>query len=284
MKLSIIVCTKNRYERLKCVIKNIIDCSFKDWELIVVEGNSIDQTRTMLLDMYERGAIKYILNNDSRVKGRNAGLNVAEGEYVTFVDDDDVFSSNKFENQVKFLDENPDVDVVSCTTMFNQTLGIANTIKDLSHNDIKKLLKDEDMMAVCNFQSCVFRKSSIDKLFKNNEIPGYFYEEFETGGEGTALLYTMFFSGMKFANITGGLYIYRLGLEKDSVTNNYNLKYYTESLYNNVDDYNGLYVKPLKDRKKFFVDLYNKYKFGIPKAVVTEQPKKKRGRPRKNLA
>jgi glycosyltransferase involved in cell wall biosynthesis len=249
MKVSVIICTYNRFEHLKKAIQSIIDQTYKDWEIIVVEGGGDDNSHRMLMSMYEKNAIKYVNNFlGSRIEARNIGLSVAEGEYVCFLDDDDTCIRNRFEQQINFLDNNADVDVVSCTTLFNQHSGLMHTLKPLNHVDITDLLYAPlDIDHVCHFQSCMFRRSSIEKCFDKGK---YFYNEFIEGGEGQAMLYTMYFNGYKFANITDTIYIYNLGKLENSVSNNYTPRYYNQNLLE----------KDMHTKRNIIMELYNKLK------------------------
>lgn len=279
MKLSIIICTKNRLNSLSLVLKELLLTNIKDYELIVVDGNSEDRTKEFLIELYTKGIIKYANNLGNHIEARNTGLKIATGEYVTFIDDDDMFGKNKFDVQVKFLDENPDIDVISSTTLLGKNVGLQHTFDKLTHDDITKLLKkkENNIEHICNFHSCMFRKSSLDKLFKNNNKPGYFYNEFNTGFEGSGLLYTLYFSGCKFYNTNETFYLYNISSENTSLS-----KLMTPDFYN--ENYLG---KTLATKKKNIIKLYNSYKDFVEESVVDEQsveetPKKKTRKTKKN--
>lgn len=267
MKLSVIVCTKNRCELLKNTIKNIIDQTFKDWELIIVEGNSFDETHNMLMDMYDRGAIKYASNNGDYLDARNIGLKIATGEYVTFVDDDDIILRNKFENQINILDANPDISVVSSLTMFNREVGLEFSTQNHTHEDFVNELSQNDIMQIMNFQSCMFRKADIDKLFANNNKNDYFFKEFVSGGAEYVFLYLLYFSGCKFYNIIDTLYLYRLGEEKNALCKSLSFEEYRI----NIEE------KSLEEKKEFITNLYNSYRDYVeevkPEEVKSEEVK-----------
>ncbi len=92
MKLSIIICTKNRFNSLKALLEYIFKNKFfKDFEVIVIDGNSTDQTKVFCQELYLNKAIKYANNDGNHVDARNKGLNIATGEYVCFMNAGDVF-------------------------------------------------------------------------------------------------------------------------------------------------------------------------------------------------
>lgn len=247
MKLSIIVCTKNRYELLKNAIKNCISQTLKDWELIIVEGNSYDNTHDLLLTMYEQGAIKYIQNDGNIVDARNLGLKHAEGEYVTFFDDDDAMINSRYEIQTKLLDENPNVDVIGCATTTDEQYGVGDTFVDRQHKEINKLVKSGGPLDfICFPKSCVFRKSTLDKIFTDNEICK---QDLKDGCELNAALWRMYFKGAKFMNTPNTMFVY-----------NYQ---HVNAQHNNITPVfydNNIVGKPLEEIKKVISNVYRKRK------------------------
>jgi glycosyltransferase involved in cell wall biosynthesis len=247
MKISVIICTYNRYESLKKAIQSTIDQTERDWELIVVNGSNDSLTNTMLTTMYDSKAIKYVINHKDRIYARNIGLSLAEGDYVVFFDDDDISINTRLEKQAKFLDEHLDVDVVSCTTLFDNKSGLMHTLKMLNHNEIMELINDSDIDHICNFQSCMFRKSTIDKIFDKEK---YFYDEYIGGGEGQAFLYTLLFNGCRFANINDTVCVYNLGKAHNSLSKTVIPIYYNETLLD----------KTMQEKHNIIKFLYNKLK------------------------
>lgn len=246
-KVSVIICTKNRIYALKQAIETVLNSNYRDFEIIVVEGVSNDGTHSMCLKLFEDDIIKYVYNGaKSRIDARNAGWKVASGEYVCFLDDDDTQVNNRLFEQVNFLDENPDVSVVSCTTVFNQSTGLVHSLSNLNHKQIAGLVKEKEIDNVINFQSCMFRKADVEQ-YLHGRPP--FREEFIGGGEGQVLLYELLWNaGLKFANISSTLYVYQVGVAKNSLTARVEPKFYNDNLWeksyedrktfiNNIDEY-----------------------------------------------
>lgn len=79
-------------------IRSVLDQTFKDFELLIIDDRSIDNTRDVVASFQDE-RIKYILNNRSRggAGARNAGIFMAKGEWVAFLDDDDIWLPQKFE-------------------------------------------------------------------------------------------------------------------------------------------------------------------------------------------
>ena len=103
---SVVIPTYNRSGLLKEAVHSIMDQSFEDFELLIVDDHSSDDTKNVVAS-FKDSRIKYISND--RTKGgagtRNAGIFRAKGRWVAFLDDDDVWLSNKLELQYKKIQE-----------------------------------------------------------------------------------------------------------------------------------------------------------------------------------
>lgn len=88
---SIIIPTYNRAHVILKAINSIINQSFKDWELIIVDDGSVDNTRE-LIEEINNSQIKYIYQtNQERSAARNNGIMNAAGQYICFLDSDDEY-------------------------------------------------------------------------------------------------------------------------------------------------------------------------------------------------
>ena len=105
MLISIIIPTYNRASLLTECINNILEQTYKDFEIIIVSDGSTDHSK------YEISKI-----NDSRIqfidldknygypaKARNEGINISKGEFIAFCDDDDLWEKDKLEKQMKMV-------------------------------------------------------------------------------------------------------------------------------------------------------------------------------------
>jgi glycosyltransferase involved in cell wall biosynthesis/SAM-dependent methyltransferase len=119
-KVSIIIPTYNRNHFLCEAINSVLNQTFKDYEIIVVDDGSTDNTREVLERYGSR--IQYIYQkNSGRAQARNAGIRMAKAEYIAFLDDDDIWLPNKLEKQIAFLDAHPDIGLVhSFTEVINE--------------------------------------------------------------------------------------------------------------------------------------------------------------------
>jgi glycosyltransferase involved in cell wall biosynthesis len=103
--VSIILPTYNRLEFLRPAVESVFAQTFEDWELIIADDGSSGDTRTYLETLDDPPRVKVIwLRHTGRPSVvRNAALREAQGEYVAFLDSDDVWLPRKLEIQIASL-------------------------------------------------------------------------------------------------------------------------------------------------------------------------------------
>lgn len=114
MKLSIIVPVFKVRRHLQNCIESILQQTYTDYELILVDDGSPDNSGA-ICDRYaqECDKVKVIhKKNGGLSSARNAGLSVAQGEYITFVDGDDTVASGTYYYNMRILISNPDIDIL----------------------------------------------------------------------------------------------------------------------------------------------------------------------------
>jgi glycosyltransferase involved in cell wall biosynthesis len=107
-KVSVIIPTHNRATLLQNAIQSVLNQTFLDFEIIVVDDASEDHT-SQVIRSFAESRIRYIRHETNKGQGatRNAGLRQASGEYVALLDDDDEWMPEKLEKQVDLLDRSP---------------------------------------------------------------------------------------------------------------------------------------------------------------------------------
>lgn len=109
-KISVILPAYNAQETIGDAIQSIIDQTYTDWELFVINDGSIDNTKSVILS-FNDSRIKYIENESNKklIYTLNRGLELATGEYVARMDADDISLKTRFEKQVEFMENHQDV-------------------------------------------------------------------------------------------------------------------------------------------------------------------------------
>ena len=102
---SIIIPTYNREQLLADTINSIIAQTFGDWECIVVDDGSTDNSKQLVQSMQQKDErIKYVYQqNAERSAARNNGVSHSTGEYICFLDSDDHFVSNHLQTLKDFI-------------------------------------------------------------------------------------------------------------------------------------------------------------------------------------
>jgi teichuronic acid biosynthesis glycosyltransferase TuaG len=111
-KVSINLCCYNSERFLADTLNSIASQTFKDWELIVVNDGSSDSTESMIMKFKDLGfpVVYQYQENKGLGYSRNAALSLSSGDYIAFIDHDDVWMPEKLRKQVESLDCAADVD------------------------------------------------------------------------------------------------------------------------------------------------------------------------------
>lgn len=113
--VSVVMSVFNDEKFVSQSIKSILNQSYKNFEFIIVNDGSSDNTRNLVLD-WEKVDNRIVFLDRKKNRGLpyslNEGITIAKGKYVARMDSDDVAVIDRFEKQLKFLEENPEVDIV----------------------------------------------------------------------------------------------------------------------------------------------------------------------------
>ncbi|MEN8446626.1 MAG: glycosyltransferase family A protein, partial [Cyanobacteria bacterium J06555_13] len=109
--ISVIIPTYNAEDIVLETINSVLDQTFTDFELIIIDDGSKDRT-VELAEMIDDPRIKvFAYENAGVCTARNRGIQHASGEFISFLDHDDLWTADKLELQLSALQNNPDADV-----------------------------------------------------------------------------------------------------------------------------------------------------------------------------
>jgi glycosyltransferase involved in cell wall biosynthesis len=129
--ISIIIPTYNRANEVTRAIASVFAQTYADYEVIVVDDGSTDNTRE-ILDLYGN-CIRYIRQKNQGVSSaRNAGIRAARAEWIAFLDSDDEWLPEKLSVQVAELNENGD----ACLHATNHTFFFDQCCQDKTYFDV----------------------------------------------------------------------------------------------------------------------------------------------------
>lgn len=106
--VSIIMPSFNTEKFIESSIKCVINQTYQNWELIIVDDCSTDSTEKIVSQYLIDKRIKFFKNefNSGAAVSRNKALREAKGKWIAFLDSDDLWEKHKLEKQVKFMEEN----------------------------------------------------------------------------------------------------------------------------------------------------------------------------------
>ncbi len=181
-KVSVIIPAYNAQKYLAETIDSVMAQTFSDFELIVVDDGSKDKTVSIIRQYQAKYPEKIRLiqkENGGPASARNAGIRVANGEYIAFNDADDLWLPEKLEKQVAYFDAQlPEVGLVYTDARKFDHDGLWTLPKRFNHKFVegmiyKDLLKDN---MVPN-QSVLVRKKCFEDVGLFDESPEVFTSE-----------------------------------------------------------------------------------------------------------
>ncbi|WP_339923301.1 glycosyltransferase family 2 protein [uncultured Cyclobacterium sp.] len=154
--LSVVMPVYNGEAHLKEAIQSVLNQSFTDFELIIIDDGSVDTSASIVSEISDP-RIRYIKNdcNKGISYSRNRGIKEAKGDFLAWMDCDDLISPNRFEIQLKFMTQNPSVGICGTwlTRFDSQSVNTAKSPAD--HNSIKALLL---------FKPAIWNATAINRL------------------------------------------------------------------------------------------------------------------------
>lgn len=118
-KVSVIIPSYNYARFLPGAIESVLDQTFQDFELIVVDDGSTDETADVVRPYTENHGLKYIRQeNRGPSSARNTGIRNARGKLVAFLDPDDLWLPEKLRRQVALMDADAEVGLSYCLVDF----------------------------------------------------------------------------------------------------------------------------------------------------------------------
>ena len=111
--ISVIIPTYNRAHLIKRSAQSVLNQTYKNLELIIVDDGSTDNTKEVIDSLNDERIVYVKQENHGVSSARNTGINVANGKYIAFQDSDDIWHSDKLEKQINTLKQN-NADIVFC--------------------------------------------------------------------------------------------------------------------------------------------------------------------------
>lgn len=214
--------SKERPDYLRQSFDSIFNQTLKPSEVILVEDGPLTEELYSVLDKYQE---KYpelkripLLHNEGLGKALNEGLKHCSNELVARMDTDDICFPDRFEKQVSFMEQNPNIDISGgWIEEFEDTVDNIKSIRKVpsTHEEISIFIKSRNPL---NHPSVMFRKSSVEKVGGYQHFPLF---------EDWYLWVRMFKDGAKFYNLQERLLHFRTS--PDMFKRRSGVKYATDS-------------------------------------------------------
>jgi glycosyltransferase involved in cell wall biosynthesis len=120
-KLSVLLPVFNASSSVANAIESVLNQDFTDFELIIIDNNSDTQTLKVVRKYNDARIVLLTEKQQGIAYALNRGLSVARGLYIARMDADDVSFSQRFNQQVAYLDENTNIDLVGTQTFFESS-------------------------------------------------------------------------------------------------------------------------------------------------------------------
>ena len=132
-KISVVMSCYNRENFVRDAIESILNQTYTDFEFIIIDDCSTDKTPEIIQEYADKdNRIVYIRNEENMDYNYNLrkGFKLAKGEYIARMDDDDISLPERFEKQVSYLDEHPDITVLGSLIDIFGELKIESWVKE----------------------------------------------------------------------------------------------------------------------------------------------------------
>jgi len=209
-KVSIIMPVYNGEKYLEAAIDSIRNQSYKNWELIVINDGSTDNTEN-IIGQYADNRLKYVKNeaNLGLIPTLNKAINFCDGEYIARMDADDICEKDRLSKQVKFLDKHSSIAMCGTNAIvIDENGNKKGNIVNVSSNDYIQI---NLLFSVPIIHPSVMLRSQVLKNYRYDENYKHI-EDYE--------LWCRIADEHKICNLSSKLLEYRWHTSNISVQNN----------------------------------------------------------------
>lgn len=248
MKLlvSVILPTYRRKETLKRALDSLYSQSYTSIEIIVVDDNADTEWNNYVQSVLkEYPSVVYICNakNLGSAETRNIGIRAAKGDYITFLDDDDIYLPEKIENQLQYMIENgADYSITDLYLYSEKDKLVDKRIRNyIKETDPKTLLQYHLMYHMTGTDSMMFKKEYLLNIggFPPINVGDEFYLMKEAVSSGGKFVY------VPYCFIKAYVHTGDNGMSSgDSKVSGEKVLYnYKKTFFNNIDSKAKRYIK-----------------------------------------
>jgi glycosyltransferase involved in cell wall biosynthesis len=152
-RISVILNTYNSERFIDKTIQSVLNQTYTNFELLIVDDGSQDQTLKLISQIQDDRIQVYAYSNGGIATSRNRGLAHASGQYIAYLDHDELWTSEKLEHQWQCLQATPEASFVySWVIMINEEGGLIRHLAPVQHtgNIYPKILGHNFVMTASN--------------------------------------------------------------------------------------------------------------------------------------
>ncbi|MGB6300512.1 MAG: glycosyltransferase family 2 protein [Rivularia sp. (in: cyanobacteria)] len=214
-KVSVIIPLYNAEKYIGITLQSILSQTYDNLEIIIVDDESTDNS-VKICEQFADSRIKIVHQKNRGLSGsRNTGIHHASGDYIAFMDTDDIWLPEKLAKHIAHLESHPDVGV-----SFSRSALIDETDKPLGIYQITKLRDITPLDILChspirNGSAAVFKKAVFEDIKFQDNIYGYvedyyFDDTFALSGDIECWVRIAIKTDWKFAGLAQPLTLYRV--------------------------------------------------------------------------
>lgn len=247
MKFSIIMAAYNAEMYIHQAIESVINQTYKNWELIIVDDGSVDETGRIIDDYSQQdGRIIPVHQSNSGTAGaaRNTALRYVSGDYVQILDSDDILSEDflyRYVEGIKAYGDRNEVSIISPLTIMIDTFG--NEIEEVSN---ASKFVGQSVCGIKAFELSLDWKIHGWVALKRDLIMNIRYEEKLINGD--EFTTRKFFYNANRVIFTSGKYLYRKNDE--STTRSYKNRI---RMYETIETDKNIYDYALDNKMPLFI-------------------------------
>jgi teichuronic acid biosynthesis glycosyltransferase TuaG len=176
LKVSIILPNYNSSKTIIETVSSVLNQTYKNWELIIVDDNSDKKTKTILskFKKFKKIKILYLNKNKGAAYCRNLAIKKSKSYYIAYIDSDDLWKKNKLNLQINFMQKNNYFFTYTNYITFKINKPVKKTILAPSKFDFNSFVKNTSIAT----STMIVRRSSAGKIkFSNTKIcEDYYYK------------------------------------------------------------------------------------------------------------
>lgn len=158
-RVSVVIPAYNSETTIKQSIESVFNQTIKDFEIIVIDDGSTDETSLILKSIADDRLKVFRQSNSGVSSARNKGINKAKGRFIAFLDSDDYWLPNKLEIQLNYFQKDQNLDLISTSAIFctKYKLKYKNSERKKGRT-FKRLLKGNHILT----SSCMVKRDLLE--------------------------------------------------------------------------------------------------------------------------